>query len=68
LRPPCGNVCDCAFQNLQQSLLHAFTRKTSRVIEGFSSLRQNLIDFVDVDYALLRAFDVAVRGLQKFDK
>ena len=60
------NVRDCAFQNLKQRLLHAFPGNVTRNRRVFI-LATDLINFVDVDDALLRAFDVAVRGLQKFE-
>ena len=57
------NVGDRAFEYLQQRLLHAFTGNVAsdrRVLV----LAANLVDFVDIDDALLRAFDVAVGRLQ----
>src|SRR2546421_3878518 len=59
------NVRDRAFKNFQQRLLHAFAGNVEgdRRIFVFAA---NLVDLIDVDDALLRAFDVAVRGLQKF--
>ena len=50
----------------KQRLLHTFARHVAgdrRVLV----LATNLVDFVDVDNALLRALDVAVRGLQEFE-
>ena len=38
---------------------------TSRVIDGLSDLRRDLVDFVDVDDAALRPLDVVVGGLQQ---
>ena len=58
------NVGDRAFEYLQQRLLHAFTRDVAsdrRVLV----LAANLIDLVDIDDALLCAFDVAIGRLQK---
>src|ERR1043166_7643305 len=58
------NIRDSAFQDLQQRLLHAFTRYVAsdrRVLV----LATDLVDFVDVDDALLRALDVTIRGLQQ---
>src|SRR6266852_3224901 len=52
------HVGDRAFQNLQEGLLHAFARHVAsnrRVL----ILATNLVDFIDVDDALLGAFDVA---------
>ncbi len=60
------NIGDGAFENLQQRLLHAFTRNVAsdrRVLV----LATNLIDFVDIDDALLRAFDIAIGGLQELE-
>src|SRR5689334_7351384 len=60
------NVRNSAFENLQQRLLHAFTRNVTcdrRVL----ILTTNLVYFIDVDDALLCAFDVAVRSLQEFE-
>ena len=39
--------------------------ETSRVIEGLSDLRADLVDFVDIDDAALGALDVVVGGLQQ---
>ena len=39
---------------------------TSRVIEGLSDLRRNLVDFVDVDDAALGPLDIVVGRLQQF--
>src|SRR5258708_5633238 len=59
------HVGDRPFQNLEQRLLHAFTGNVScdRRVLVFSA---NLIDLVDIDDPLLRAFDVAVGCLQQF--
>src|SRR6185436_9736009 len=54
------------FENLQERLLHAFTRHVAcdrRVL----ILTTNLIDLVDVDDPLLRTFDVTIRSLQEFE-
>src|SRR2546429_7225171 len=59
------NVGDRSFQNLQERLLHTFARNVAGDRRVFV-LAANLVDLVDVDYALLRAFDVAVGGLKKF--
>src|SRR5437879_4464349 len=59
------NIRDRAFENFQQRLLHAFARHVTSDRRIFV-LAANLVDFVDVDNALLRAFDVAVRRLQEF--
>ena len=47
------NVGHGAFENLQQSLLHAFAGNIARDGRIFVLLG-NLIDFVDIDDALLR--------------
>ena len=60
------NVGDRAFQNLQQSLLHAFARDIAgdrRILV----LAADLVDFVDIDDALLGAADIAVGGLQQLE-
>ena len=41
--------------------------ETSRVIEGLSDLRDDLVDLVDIDDAALRALDVVVGGLQQLE-
>src|SRR6266404_3147493 len=59
------HISDRAFQDLQKRLLHAFARHVAgnrRVL----ILAANLVDLIDVDDALLRAFDVAIRSLQEF--
>src|SRR5690348_1724921 len=60
------NIRHGAFKNLQQCLLHALTRHVARD-RRVLILATNLVDFVDVDDSLLRAFDVAVGGLQEFE-
>ena len=60
------NVGDRAFENLQQRLLHAFARNVAgdgRVLV----LAADLVDFVDVDDALLAALHVAIGGLQQLE-
>src|SRR5262245_18769238 len=56
------NVGNRAFEDLQQRLLHAFPRDVA-CDRWVLILTTDLVDLVDVDDALLRAFDVAVRGL-----
>src|SRR5215213_5174628 len=59
------NIRDRAFEDLQQRLLHAFTRHIAsdrRVL----ILTTNLVYFINVDDSLLCAFDVAVGSLQQF--
>src|SRR5215213_3971139 len=60
------HVRDSPFKDLQQRLLHTFTRHITRD-RRVLILTTNLIDLVDVDDALLRAFDVTVRRLQEFE-
>src|SRR2546425_1183306 len=58
------NAGDRAFQNLEQRLLHAFTRDVpgdARVL----GLARDLVDFVDVDDAALCLGDVEVGRLQQ---
>src|SRR5438105_13318270 len=59
------NVGNRAFQNFQQRLLHAFTGHVAgdRRVLVFPA---DLVDLIDVDDALLRALDVAVGCLKKF--
>ncbi len=59
------HVGDGAFQNLQQRLLHAFTGNVAGD-RGVFVLLGDLVDFVDIDDALLRFLHVAVGGLQQF--
>ena len=67
LRPPCGGtLATVPFEDLQERLLHAFTGDVARD-RRVLILATNLVDLVDIDDALLRAFDVAVRGLQQFE-
>src|SRR5690606_9283678 len=60
------DVRDRALENLQQRLLHAFTRDIAgdrRVLV----LAADLVDLVDIDDALLRLLDVAAGGLQQLE-
>src|SRR5262245_5337913 len=59
-----GNIRDGSFQNLQQRLLDAFTRNVAGDRRVFVFLG-NLVDFVDIDDALLGFLDVTVGGLQQ---
>src|SRR5215467_966824 len=61
-----GNVRNRSFQNLQQSLMHAFTRNVASD-GGVLILAADLIDFVDVNDAGLGAVDVAVCRLQQLE-
>src|SRR6185312_2883002 len=53
-----------AFEDLQERLLDAFARHVARD-RGVFVLAADLVDFVDVDDALLALLDVAARGLQE---
>src|SRR5882762_6279833 len=55
-----------SFENLQQCLLHALARNVTsdRRVLVFAT---DLVDFVNIDNALLRAFDVAICRLQQFE-
>ncbi len=60
------NVGNGAFEDLQQRLLHAFAGDVAgdgRVLV----LAADLVDFVDIDDAGLRAGDIAVGGLQQLE-
>ena len=60
------HVGDRAFEDLQQRLLHALARDVAgdrRVLV----LAADLVDFVDVDDALLALLDVAAGGLQQLE-
>ena len=67
LRPPCGrHVGDRAFEDLQERLLDALARHVAR--DGrVLVLAADLVDFVDVDDALLALLDVAAGGLQQLE-
>src|SRR3546814_1520018 len=54
-----------SFDDFQQRLLNAFAGNIASD-RGAVALARDLIDLVDIDDALLRFFDVAVCGLQKF--
>src|SRR4029450_6670782 len=60
------HVGDRAFQDLQQRLLDAFTGDIARNRRVFV-LAADLVDFVDVDDALLPLLDVAAGGLQQLE-
>src|SRR6185437_15013492 len=58
------NIGDGSFENLQQCLLHTFTRNIAG--NGWVLvLAADLVDFVDVDDSGLGAAYVAIRGLQE---
>src|SRR5215472_2162464 len=59
------NVRNSAFQDFEQRLLDAFTGDVASDRRVFVFLG-DLIDFVDVDDALLGFLDVAVGGLKQF--
>ena len=60
------HVGDGAFENLQQRLLHAFAADIAGDGRVFVLLG-DLVDFVDIDDALLGLLHVAVGGLQKLE-
>src|SRR6185369_10980004 len=60
------NIRDGPFKDLQERLLHAFTRHVARD-RRVLILTTNLVNLVDVDDALLRALNVAVCRLQEFE-
>mmetsp|Transcript_27210 Transcript_27210/g.75064 ORF Transcript_27210/g.75064 Transcript_27210/m.75064 type:complete len:333 (+) Transcript_27210:352-1350(+) len=55
-----GHINDGSFHNFEQRMLHPFTRNVSRNGD-ISSRFSNLVNFVNVDNALLGAFDVVSR-------
>src|SRR5436190_940474 len=60
------DVGDRAFEDLQQRLLDAFARHVARD-RGVLVLAADLVDFVDVDDALLALLDVAAGRLQQLE-
>ena len=60
-----GHGGDSAFHDLQQGLLHALARHVAGD-RGIVGLAGNLVDFVDIDDAALRPFDVVVGRLKQF--
>src|SRR5262249_39650996 len=60
------DVGDGPFEDLQQRLLDALTRDVAGD-GGVLVLAADLVDFVDVDDALLALLDVAAGGLQQFE-
>src|SRR5688572_30544984 len=58
------NVCNGSFKDLQQRLLHTLAGDVARD-RRVLILATNLVDLVNINDALLCAFDVAVRGLQQ---
>ena len=67
LRPPCGGTEAMVPSMILSSACCTPSPDTSRVIEGLSDLRRNLVDLVDVDDAALRALDVVVGRLQQLE-
>ena len=65
LRPPCGGTLAIVPSRIFSSACCTPSPETSRVIEGFSSFLADLVDFVDIDDALLRLGHVAIGGLQQ---
>ena len=67
LRPPCGGtLATVPSRILSKRLLHAFAGDVAGD-GGVLVLAADLVDFVDVDDALLGAGDVAVGGLQQLE-
>src|SRR5262249_59942200 len=60
------DVGDGPFEDLQERLLNAFTRDVTRD-RRVLVLAAYLVDFVDVDDALLALLDVAAGGLQELE-
>ena len=68
LAPALGrNIGLCAFNDLEQGLLHAFARNVAGD-RGAIALARNLVDFVNVDDALAGGFEVVVCILQQLHK
>ena len=67
LRPPCGGTEATVPSMIFSSACCTPSPDTSRVIEGLSDLRRDLVDLVDVDDAALRPFDVVFGGLQQLE-
>lgn len=61
------HVGNGAFDNFKERLLHAFARHVARYRHVFA-FSCDFVDFVNVDYALFGASDVAVRSLNEFQK
>ena len=60
------HVRDCSFDDLEKSLLYAFTGDITgnrRVV----ALAAHLVDFIDVDDAALCAIDIVISVLQKLN-
>ena len=65
LRPPCGGTEATVPSMIFSSACCTPSPDTSRVIEGLSDLRRDLVDLVDIDDAALRPLDVVVGRLQQ---
>ena len=65
LRPPCGGTLATVPSRIFSSACCTPSPETSRVIDGFSSLRPDLVDLVDVDDAGLRRAHVSIGRLQQ---
>ncbi len=62
-----GDIGDGAFEHLEKRLLHAFTGDVpgDRDIHiGFA----DLVDFINVDDAALRGFEIVIGGLEQFEE
>ena len=67
LRPPCGGtLATVPFHDLQQGLLNALARHVAGD-RGIVGLAADLVDFVDIDDAALRALDIVIGGLEQFE-
>ena len=65
LRPPCGGT-EATVPSISFSRACCTpSPDTSRVIDGLSALRRDLVDLVDIDDAALRRLDVVVGCLQQ---
>ena len=61
------NICDAAFDDLQEGLLNAFAGDVAR--DGaIWTLARNLVDFVDVDDSLLGPGDIGVCGMNEMQE
>ena len=65
LRPPCGGTLAIVPSMIFSSACCTPSPDTSRVIDGLSDLRRDLVDLVDVDDAALRALDIVIGRLQQ---
>ena len=65
LRPPCGGTEATVPSMIFSSACCTPSPETSRVIDGIVGLAADLVDFVDIDDAALRALDIIVGRLQQ---